>query len=49
LKNIFKGVFSRGTRFMPTKPRSFNGVHDCKVVNALHSNMEDYIHIMKVD
>jgi hypothetical protein len=49
LENIFKGRSSRGTRFMPTKHRSFNGVHDCKVVNALLSNMEDYIHIMKVD
>jgi uncharacterized alpha-E superfamily protein len=47
--NIFKGVSSRSTRFTPTKCRSFNGVHDCKVVNALHSNMEDYIHIMKVN
>jgi hypothetical protein len=43
-----KGGSSKGVGFKPTKPGTFDGARDQKVVDAWLAEMEDYLHAAKV-
>ncbi len=43
-----KGGSSKGVEFKPTKPETFDGARDRKVVDAWLAEMEDYLHATKV-
>jgi hypothetical protein len=38
----------KGVGFQPAKPRNFDRIQDCKVVDVWFAEMEDYIHATKV-
>ncbi len=39
---------AKGERFQPAKPKNFDGVRDCKVVDVWLVEMDDYLHAAKV-
>jgi hypothetical protein len=45
----FKGESSKGVGFKPAKPGNFDEVQDQKVVDAWLVEMEDYLHVAKVE
>jgi hypothetical protein len=44
-----KGGASKDARFQPAKPRNFDGARDRKVVDAWLAEMEDYLHVARLD
>ncbi len=45
---VLKRGVSKDARFQPAKPGNFDGAYDRKVVDTWLTEMEDYLHAVKV-